>query len=126
MIKRWQAVNDHYLIQAINKALVAKGLLQEGELEAASNELNRLEAVKREQFAADWWKQIKLGDRASYYGRQGIVITVSTEPWRSLMIQIKEPWPFREKLVLLHELDRSLEIQFHYQAQETWSRCAEQ
>ena len=121
-MKRWQVVNDHYLIQAINKALVAKGILQEGEMEAASNELNRLEAVKMEQFAADWWKQIKLGDRASYYGRQGIVISTSIEPWRSLSIKIKAPWPFREKLVLLQELDRSLEIKF--QAQQIWSRCA--
>jgi len=109
--------NDHYSIEAIKRVLLAKGVLQEGEIEAAAKEIAHFEFEENKKFAAEWWKQIKIGDQVKYNGYEGTVVSISTEPWQGLVIQTK-----KKGLLTFTMVSKSLLVR---DIKGSWSQCAE-
>ncbi len=94
---------NYYDIRAIKQLLIAKKVITEDEIKVAVLEATQLDFEEDKKFAAEWWKQIKIGHKILYNGYEGTVISVSTEPWQAMVIQVK-----KNKLVTFTYLSRSL------------------
>ncbi len=99
----FQERRNYYSIRAIEGLLIAKDILKKGEVEAAASRLADLEREEDKNMAADWWKNIQIGNKVKYGGYEGTVTSVSTEPWQAMVIQYK-----KNKLMTFTCLSRSL------------------
>lgn len=90
-------------LAAIENLLIDKRILQAGEMESYSQDIMKKEAEQRAARRKDWanslWESIRVGDTVEnrFTKWEGIVLSKSSEPWRSLTVHTPKRGIFKLK-----------------------------